>query len=175
VGADKAAREFTASIALGYWLATRNVKLYGLNCDYLGVDRWLKHKKRLRALWEDKRDPERKRVVNGLSKTIRRKTCKRALNDGKQKWLTLKSLKNKDGPRAPTTIHCPLGLKFHPLEKANAISDCLEKQFTPHHVTIFLMLEGPMFHRFRSLRCPYILLALGRWPDLPKCPVVYTV
>jgi hypothetical protein len=26
----------------------------------------------------------------------------------------------------------PLGKKFHPLEKANAIADCLEKQFTPH-------------------------------------------
>jgi hypothetical protein len=23
-------------------------------------------------------------------------------------------------------------LTFHPLEKANAIADCLEKQFTPH-------------------------------------------
>jgi hypothetical protein len=26
---------------------------------------------------------------------------------------------------------------------------------------------------FRSLRCLQFLLALGRWPDLPKCPVDY--
>jgi hypothetical protein len=39
---------------------------------------------------------------------------------------------NKDGPRAPTAIHGHSGLKFHPLEKANAIADdCLENQFAP--------------------------------------------
>jgi hypothetical protein len=31
---------------------------------------------------------------------------------------------NRDGQRAPTAIHGTLGLKFHPLEKANAIADC---------------------------------------------------
>jgi hypothetical protein len=29
-------------------------------------------------------------------------------------------------------MHGPLGLKFHPSEKANAIVDCLENQFTHH-------------------------------------------
>jgi hypothetical protein len=29
-------------------------------------------------------------------------------------------------------IHSPLGIKFHPLEKANTIADCLKKQFTSH-------------------------------------------
>jgi hypothetical protein len=28
--------------------------------------------------------------------------------------------------------HGPLGPKFQPADKANAIADCLEKQFTPH-------------------------------------------
>jgi hypothetical protein len=37
-----------------------------------------------------------------------------------------------NGPKAPTAIRGPLGFTFHPLEKANAIADCLEKQFTPH-------------------------------------------
>jgi hypothetical protein len=37
-----------------------------------------------------------------------------------------------DRPRAPTAIHGASGLKFHPFEKANAIADCLEIQFTPH-------------------------------------------
>jgi hypothetical protein len=38
----------------------------------------------------------------------------------------------RDGPKAPTAIHGLLGLKYHPLEKANAIADCLENQFTPN-------------------------------------------
>jgi hypothetical protein len=37
----------------------------------------------------------------------------------------------EDGPKAPTTIHGLLGLKYHPLQKANATADCLENQFTP--------------------------------------------
>jgi hypothetical protein len=27
---------------------------------------------------------------------------------------------------------CLSGLKFHPVDKGNAIADCLENQFTPH-------------------------------------------
>jgi hypothetical protein len=38
----------------------------------------------------------------------------------------------RDGPRAPTAIHGPSGPKFQPEHKANAIADCLEKQFTTH-------------------------------------------
>jgi hypothetical protein len=44
----------------------------------------------------------------------------------------VKVLTNRDGPRAPTAIHGHFGIKFHPLEKANAIVDCLKKRFTPH-------------------------------------------
>jgi hypothetical protein len=47
-------------------------------------------------------------------------------------WPIAKSLTHRDGPRAPTAIHGPLGLKFHPVDKANTIADCLENQFTPH-------------------------------------------
>jgi hypothetical protein len=46
-------------------------------------------------------------------------------------WHNAKLLINRDGPRAPTSIHGPLGIKFHPVEKANTITDCLENQFTP--------------------------------------------
>jgi hypothetical protein len=38
----------------------------------------------------------------------------------------------RDGPKKPTAIHGPFGLIFHPLEKANAIADCLENQSTLH-------------------------------------------
>jgi hypothetical protein len=47
-------------------------------------------------------------------------------------WPIAKSLLNGDGPKAPTAIHGSSGLKFHPLEKANAIADYLENLFTPH-------------------------------------------
>jgi hypothetical protein len=47
-------------------------------------------------------------------------------------WPIAKSLLKRDGPRAPTAIHCASGLKFHPSDKANAIADTLEFQFTPH-------------------------------------------
>jgi hypothetical protein len=47
-------------------------------------------------------------------------------------WPIAKSLTNRDGPTAPTDIHGPLGLKYHPEDKGNAIADCLENQFTPH-------------------------------------------
>jgi hypothetical protein len=47
-------------------------------------------------------------------------------------WPIAKSLSNKDGPRAPTAIHGLSGLKYHPEDKANAIADCLENQFTSH-------------------------------------------
>jgi hypothetical protein len=47
-------------------------------------------------------------------------------------WQTAKSLMKWDGPKKPTAIQGPFGLTFHTLEKANAIADCLENQFTLH-------------------------------------------
>jgi hypothetical protein len=38
----------------------------------------------------------------------------------------------RDGAKKTTVIHGPFGLTFRPLEKANAIVDCLENQFTLH-------------------------------------------
>jgi hypothetical protein len=49
-------------------------------------------------------------------------------------WPIAKSLLRRDGPRARTAIHGASGLKFIPLEKAIAIADCLEIQFTPHEL-----------------------------------------
>jgi hypothetical protein len=39
----------------------------------------------------------------------------------------VKLLINRDGRRAPNVIHGHLGIKFHLLEKANAIANCLKK------------------------------------------------
>jgi hypothetical protein len=47
-------------------------------------------------------------------------------------WPIAISLLRRDGARAPTAIHGTSGLKFHPSDKANAIADILEIQFTPH-------------------------------------------
>jgi hypothetical protein len=47
-------------------------------------------------------------------------------------WPIPKSLLKRDLTRAPTAIHGTSGLKFHPSDKANAIADSLEIQFTPH-------------------------------------------
>jgi hypothetical protein len=38
----------------------------------------------------------------------------------------------RDEPKAPTAVHGPLGITYHPNEKANAIADCLANQFTSH-------------------------------------------
>jgi hypothetical protein len=38
----------------------------------------------------------------------------------------------RDGPKAAATVRGPLGLTYHPKEKANLIAYCLENQFTSH-------------------------------------------
>jgi hypothetical protein len=38
----------------------------------------------------------------------------------------------RDGPKVPTAIHGPLGVTYHPNEKANVIADCVENRFTSH-------------------------------------------
>jgi hypothetical protein len=45
-----------------------------------------------------------------------------------------KSLIKRDEPKAPTAVRDLLGLKYHPLEKNNSITGCLEKQFTSNYL-----------------------------------------
>jgi hypothetical protein len=79
VEADKAARDFTASIASAYRLTTSKVTLSDINNDIPGLDRLLKHKLRLRKLWQETRDPACKTTVNWVLKSIRRMTRRKAL------------------------------------------------------------------------------------------------
>jgi hypothetical protein len=143
IGAHKAARDFTTSVASAYRLSTNKVTLSDSNNDIPGLDLLLKHKQRLRKLWQETRDPACKTAVNWVSGAIRRMTRKKTLERWEIKlgnavvtpqaiWPIAKSLLKRDRPRAPTAIHGSLGLKFHPSEKANAIADCLEIQFSPH-------------------------------------------
>jgi hypothetical protein len=77
-----------------------------------------------------------KTAVNRVSKAIRRIIRKKTLEQWETKlanteltpqaiWPIAKSLTNRDGPRAPTTIRGLLGLKYRPEDKANAIAYCL--------------------------------------------------
>jgi hypothetical protein len=40
----------------------------------------------------------------------------------------------RDGPKARTAVHGPLGITYHLNEKAKAVADCLENQFTSHNL-----------------------------------------
>jgi hypothetical protein len=103
----------------------------------------LKHKQRLRKLWQETRDPACKTAIKWVSKAIRRRTRKKALEQWETKtgnaevtpqaiWPIVKSLLKRDGPWAPTSaIHGSSGLKFHPSEKANAIANWI---FNSHHM-----------------------------------------
>jgi hypothetical protein len=84
VEADKAARDFSASIASAYRLSTCKITLLDLNNDLPGLDQLLRHKERLRKLWQETRDPACKAAVNCVSKAIRRMTRKKAL----ERWET---------------------------------------------------------------------------------------
>jgi hypothetical protein len=121
--ADKAARDFTASVAPAYRLSTARVALSDLNNDIPGIDPLLNYKKRLRKLWQETRDPECKTALNWVSKSIRRLTRKKALERWETRlanavetpqaiWPIAKSLINSDGRRAPTAIPGTLGVKL---------------------------------------------------------------
>jgi hypothetical protein len=129
--ADKSAREFTASNFSEYRLSTSRAKFSHRNHDHPGLDRLLKHKRRLRKLWQEIRDPECEKAFNRISRIITRDTRKRALRRWGTKvanfevipqaiWPVAKYLMNRDGPRTPTVIHCLLSPNFLPLEKPNA-------------------------------------------------------
>jgi len=47
-------------------------------------------------------------------------------------WPTANSLMKRDGQKASTAIQELYGLKFLPMDKANATAGCLENRFTPH-------------------------------------------
>jgi hypothetical protein len=63
--ADKAACNFTASVASAYSLSTSKVLLFDINNhDLPGLDQCLKQKQRLQKLWQDTWDQAYKTAVN---------------------------------------------------------------------------------------------------------------
>jgi hypothetical protein len=90
-------------------------------------------------------DPKCKTAVNWITENIRRMVRKRTLERWKTMFAncevtpqvirpTAKSLTKTGGPKAPTAIHGPVGPLFYPTDKANAIADCLQDQFTAHNL-----------------------------------------
>jgi hypothetical protein len=91
-------------------------------------------------LWQKPRDSACKTAVNWVTKSVSQalERWETKINNSEVTSQAIrpiaKSLLKMDGPRAPTAIHGASGLKFHPLDKGNAIADCLEIQFTPHNL-----------------------------------------
>jgi hypothetical protein len=142
--ADKAVRNFTASVASTYRLLTKNASVSDTNNhDLPGSDRWSKRKQRLRKLWQETQDPECKMTIKWVKETTRKITCSKALKRWETKlescevtlqaiWCIAKSLMKRGEPKSPTDTHCPSGLKYHLLQKVNTIHDCLGTQFISH-------------------------------------------
>jgi hypothetical protein len=147
-------------------MSTSKITLSELNKDLSGLDLLLKYK-RMRKLWQETRVPGCKTEVNWVSKAIRRIIRKKALEQWESKlanteitpqaiWPIAKSLANRVGPRAPTSIYSPLDPKFQPADKTNAIADCLEKQFKPHYCVMKTMngrwrLESKLYSKLKIM------------------------
>jgi hypothetical protein len=89
--ADKAARYFAASRALTYRVATRKGIILERKYEIFGLDCLLKHKRKLRNLWQETRDAACKTAVNWVIRNIRRRSRTEQLKNGKQSWQTVKS------------------------------------------------------------------------------------
>jgi hypothetical protein len=80
--ADKTTREFTASIA--HRVSIYKITLSNLNKNQSGLRILLKHKRKLRKLWQVTRDPACEVAVNRVAETIIRMTRNRTL----EQWET---------------------------------------------------------------------------------------
>jgi hypothetical protein len=140
---EDSARKFAASIASEYRLSTHKIALLKLNEVLPELDHLLQFKRRVKKLWQETRDPTCKTAVNWVTKTIRRMTRKKLIEQWDTRlgncgvtpraiWPIARALLNRDAPKAPTAIHCYHSLKFLPYEEAKAIADCLENRFTHH-------------------------------------------
>jgi hypothetical protein len=77
--ADKAACDFTVSIASAYRISTRKQHLFDRKYEIPGLVHLLKHKRNFRKLWHETRDAACKTTVNWVARNIRRMVRKRAL------------------------------------------------------------------------------------------------
>jgi ribosomal protein L20A (L18A) len=130
-----AACDFATSIASAYTrLSTKTIKISGHIRSPSGLESLLEHKKRLRKLWQETRDPPCKTAVNWVTKIIRRMGWRRKLERWEIKiencevipqavWFIVKFLTNRGVPKARTAIHGPLDSVFYPNENAYLIEN----------------------------------------------------
>jgi hypothetical protein len=64
---------------INFRIEIRKIILSGVNKNFLGLETLMKHKRRLRRLWQVTRNQACKRVVNWVAETIRRMTSRKAL------------------------------------------------------------------------------------------------
>jgi hypothetical protein len=113
--ADNTSREIPDSIASSYRLSTSKVRLSDLKNDLPGPENLLKHKRRLRKVWQLTWDPECKTAVNWVTKTITRMTCRKTLELWETKvgkcevtpwvlWIIAIPVTERDGSKTPTTF-----------------------------------------------------------------------
>jgi hypothetical protein len=86
---DKAACDFTASLALVYKLSTRRTAILDQKYEIVYLDLFLKHKRKLRTLWQETTEPACKTAENWVTQNIRNQEVH--LKDGKQSWQSAKS------------------------------------------------------------------------------------
>jgi hypothetical protein len=151
----KAASAFTTSIVSVYRLSTRKLTLSDLNNELQGLDHLLHFNWRLRKLWHETRDPLCKTASNRVTKTNHRMS-RRKVNERckkkKKKNATVRShlmlydllqnpLWGRVNQRHQPLFHGLSGLKFLPLEKANAIANRPEKHFAAHDLRMQARVE----------------------------------
>jgi hypothetical protein len=96
---SKVAHDFTAMIASVYILSTNKVTLLDLNGDLPGLYCLLKHKQKLRRLWQEARELVCKMAVNWVVKSIRCMSTKKGTRTvGTKNSLPLRTHLMQYGP-----------------------------------------------------------------------------
>jgi hypothetical protein len=116
IEADNAARDFAAYIASAYRMSTKTTSISDRNRGSSSLETLFKHKKRLRKLWQETRDPACKTAMNWVTKTIGRIARKKALERWENKiencevtpqaiWPIAKSLTKRGEAKVTTAIY----------------------------------------------------------------------
>jgi hypothetical protein len=103
----------------------------------------MKHRRKLRKLWQETTDPACKSSVNWVIRNIRRMVRRTAHEIWETKLANCevtpqairsiaKSLTKRVGPKAPSALHGPLGLILYPIDKTNMLAASLGNQFRAH-------------------------------------------
>jgi hypothetical protein len=74
--ADKAAQDFAAFLALAYSLSTRKTTKLDQKYEMSGLYNLLKHKRKVRKLWQETKDPKCKMAVDWVTHNMRRMVWK---------------------------------------------------------------------------------------------------